>query len=635
MILIAIKKWTPVAGIEHLTTTWEVATDKDFTNIVERKEASVEKDVFFSELAVPTGATYYVRGKRHMNDPSADFYSDTIIIQGKREDVKGILLLEDFYIDTPSIYVDEDELATEGSFEIRSSRFRGNMDSHDYTHWIILDSYGKTLWQSLYDTEHKLSIVCPIATEIRSKNNIKILCIHGSLMGIESHPGKYEIGSTESNFEITCNLEELKAYKDNEITFKAIDASKGIGISLIELIDGSQNDKIIRSWNNIMGTITIPWHESLPGGNMYLRFRFINNVDKAAVLEKPVFFATGFNSELIRPNGIWNVTMSNYIKSGVLDVMPCNNCITETAFNGDVFLPVYDSDVKLTYLYNYRIDKQDDNKLKCVVVTPSLNTEDTTERIHVIDWASKLDGAYIRHVHGDMLLVDAINDDGYPTFTFFQKHPNPSYGREYYAIHQSIRQDETKSLGHTGAMIQTDNEYMLYIPVGSHKIKQYNLRSGEIRDEVTIPASFASTSKNLTMFKVKGKNKVVILGGNDVNTLIYNYETGKFEEGFFVVPQSFAGVPLKCIQTQNGDILILKSSSNDEDQDTDLLFYKQGDDKPKPTGIRFSRSISYPTTIVLREDLRIDFISKSTDSNILNPDVTYPNTDTYRVQSFE
>ena len=49
MILIAIKKWTPVAGIEHLTTTWEVATDKDFTNIVERKEGSTEKDVFFSQ----------------------------------------------------------------------------------------------------------------------------------------------------------------------------------------------------------------------------------------------------------------------------------------------------------------------------------------------------------------------------------------------------------------------------------------------------------------------------------------------------------------------------------------------------------------------------------------------------------
>ena len=110
MIIVKIRKYVQVEGFEHISTTWKVASDKSMQNVIEVVERSDMVELFYSDIVVPDGVTYYVQATRHFNASNMDYSIEPIPVVNNDQAYNNLLFQEDSYIETPYVSINRDEL---------------------------------------------------------------------------------------------------------------------------------------------------------------------------------------------------------------------------------------------------------------------------------------------------------------------------------------------------------------------------------------------------------------------------------------------------------------------------------------------------------------------------------------------
>lgn len=623
MILIKIKKFPAIDGLEHLTTTWVLARDREMTDVISVVSHSPSKDLYYSEAVVPENVVYYLKGIRHFSDPSVNLDSDIIEIIGKnKNNSDNVLLLEDIHFEKPTVYLDSD-FETSEILKIRCSHPRAEMEVHDYTTWLIVDGENNVLYSRVEDEINKINIPIKNDPKYKTKSSIRILCIHGSKLGIESPIGELCISNTNSNFVIDTSLSNLKAYKDNVIEFKAVDKSKPLGIHNVKLYNNIDN-RVIKNYNNIIDSVTIPWIACTPNSSLGMEINFVDSLGKVSTKTIELTFKHKYVSDIKDKDFIYSKTVER-LTVNAQSYVP-NNCIVESTFDGITLIPSLlvnrTNGKSVVKLIKHRVDN-----VKGIVPESTNNILTTVEELN--DTNTIKEGTLIKVLNGDMLLIDKLNNSGTPTFTLLQRsvnHTTPTY----LSILHIERVDETKSLGFTGGIVQEDNKSMLYIPVGTNIIKRLDFETKTVSKVTDIYTNDTRTDRltgdNLTMLKLHNRNSVLIVGSSSSGTVIYNYDNNTFEEGPYFTPISYVNKPIKVIQLINGDMLIVKGTldNSDTEADSHALYYKLGSERLEElTNVRFGDTNRYPSTWVLCPDGKLGCLinqngTSNAESNIID-----------------
>ncbi|EPU3829056.1 hypothetical protein ACVWU4_001037 [Campylobacter coli] len=604
MILVKIKKFPNIEGLDHLSTTWILAKDKECTDIILKKEHDPSKDLFYSEATIPPEYKYYLKAIRHFTDPSVELPTEVIELVGKaKNNADTVLLLEDVHFERPTVYLDGTEFETSEVLNIKCSHPRANMEVHDYTTWFIVDNENNVLFSSVEDKRNKLNITVNNDPIYKSKAGIKILCIHGSNLGIESPVGKLEFINTESNYTITTPLTGLKAYTDNVIEFQSVDKSKPIGIYSIKLFNTTDN-RTIKTYNKVTNSITIPWTTCMPNVSIGMEIMYINNIGKISSETKLLDFKSKYTSDIKDPDYKYTKTVQA-LTVNAQSYVP-DNCIVESTFDNITVIPsllkAKSGSNFVVNLIKHRVDNT-----KGLIPEATNNVLTTIQELNTTNTIKE--GTLVKVLNGDMLLIDKLNEDNKPTFILLQRAINYTTPT-YLSILYTVRDDETKSLGFTGGIIQEDNSNMLYIPVGTNQINRLNLVTGKVSKVTDIYADETKTSVlpkgNLTMLKLHNRNSVLIVGNTAETTVIYNYDQDTFEQGVFVTPISYVNTPLKVLPLVNGDMLVVKGTlpATDSGTQSHALYYKLGSSNfEELRNVRFSSTDNkYPSTWVLCSD---------------------------------
>lgn len=604
MILVKIKRFPNIEGVVHLSTTWILSSDEEGSKVIVKKEHDPSKDLFYSEATIPPNTVYYLKAIRHFTEPSITLPTEVIKLVGKeKNNTDTVLLLEDVHFERPTVYLDGTEFETSEVLNIKCSSPRANMEVHDYTTWLILDNENNVLFNSVEDTVNKLNIKVTNDPIYKAKAGVKILCIHGSNLGIESPVGKLEFINTESNYIITTPLTGLKAYANNVIEFQSVDKSKPIGIYSIKLFNTTDN-RTIRVYNNITTSITIPWSICMPTSAIGMEISYINNIGKLSTDTKLIEFKTKYTSDIKNENYKYTKTLQ-VLNVNAQSYVP-NNCIIESTFDNITIIPSL-LKAKSNNKWVVNLIKHTVNNTKGLIPLATNNVLTTVQELNTTNTIKE--GTLIKVLNGDMLLIDKLNENNKPVFMLLQRGINYTTPT-YLPILYKVRNDETKSLGFTGGIIQESNTTMLYIPVGTNYINRLNLINGNITKVTDIYYDDNKTSVlapgNLTMLKLHNRNSVLIIGNNTETTTIYNYDNNTFEPGVFVTPISYVNTPLKVLPLINGDMLIVKGvlPSSDQGTESHALYYKLGSSAfEELRNVRFNTNDKrYPSTWVLCSD---------------------------------
>jgi len=131
MVTLIIKPWVPINGLTHASTSWQIATDNTFTNIVDELNAnSTWLEIYYSPITIPPSTTYYARSQRTLSDGTVLPWTDPIPVRA--DDIStAILLHQEVLIEKPVVSIDENTLDTASTtLTIKSSRGRFIGDGH-------------------------------------------------------------------------------------------------------------------------------------------------------------------------------------------------------------------------------------------------------------------------------------------------------------------------------------------------------------------------------------------------------------------------------------------------------------------------------------------------------------------------
>ena len=194
-----------VAGLEHVSTYWEVSKDITFTddNLIIYKSEEDEEDLLSKVINYTidqnTDETIYCRVKANFANESSTSWSEIMHITGTQEGFKfsGVI------IKTPVVQVTERVLAARiplGNFEITTSDFHiySGLGSHESTTWIIRDSNDEIIWSRENDIDNLTSILTP-KDILRGKKIYSIEAIHNTDLNSYSNNGKISLVTIEDN----------------------------------------------------------------------------------------------------------------------------------------------------------------------------------------------------------------------------------------------------------------------------------------------------------------------------------------------------------------------------------------------------------------------------------------------------
>ncbi len=544
MIVVKLKKWVPINGLEHLSTTWQIATDENFTNILEESENSDMLEMYYSDITVPVDVSYYVRAKRHFNDSLVDYWSEVITVSNIEEAYSAMLLEKDNVIDEPMIFLDINQFQnTEATFTVTTSSYRGILDAHLYTHWILTDYNNKVIYSSLYDSVNKTSISIPKSINIADRSNLLIRAIHVASGGVESKIGMLDINVSEFNFDIVTKLTNVIPNTDLIVNIVPIDNTKSTMIEKIEITDPNTNEILLTPVMN-NNLFTIPWYmlgiESVININIYA-------FDKQAKYSKLIKRLTvdKYNKELKEPDYTYNITLS--AKVSEVDIHIPNFITSEYDVLGRLLSP-----------------KVNQNSISLLQYTDGL-IEDTGMILNGVSLLNaNNEGTYIKQFNTNMLLIDTFNNNDKPVFMVYTYNVH----NNVYILDKTIeRVEETSCIGRTNAIVQIDNRTFLYNPVGTDKIMKYDIVNNTISEINNIP--LLNITKGI--FIKLPNNRLLIAGGEDFNTVVYNIDTNKFSDGISSVPGLFVNTDLKVHELINGDSIIFRTS--DSDNEKSILYF--------------------------------------------------------------
>lgn len=577
MILAKLSQWDEITGLKHISTDWQVGTDRLFNN-VKAENSETMLTLYYSDIDIPEGETYFIRARRIFDDGSSGDWCDPIEVTNIEGGFANMLLGQDPTITQPYVYVNEDDVISDkDDLVIRSSKYQSNNDSHDSTHWMIYDDNDTLLWSSLYDKENKESITVTNFIAFKQKESLKFVVIHRGSTGIESKPGQTTIKLADDyGFKLKTNLYNVNVLETLTIELEITNKEYDFAINRIELVKydtGEWISTLARSTNNPnRNTWVVPYFYLR--ANAKYKIKIYTNNAYNTVLDVVTYPLTvldvkkvvvrddeyTYNKEVI--SVLNTVTDENIIPKGIY---------SEAMFNGNILIP--DTKTLKMKIFNSSIDNDEykltfTNKFAEGITLP-----------HDNDYENML----IKVMNNTTIFIDMKNAAGVPTFYVYDYDLTTST----YSLRCEVsRQDEEYPLGKTFSLAQINTDSILYIPPGSNHLKEFNMSSGLTDDKRITNLSdvpldmIKETDANGNEVEV-GKfvvircrnNRIFIGNGSTYDAYLYNYMNNNYEQGYIFGPNSFIGYDNRTIPLINGSTLIAKFSLDNTQDDGNILYY--------------------------------------------------------------
>lgn len=573
MIKVKIAPWKEVFGLKNTSTIWELALDREITNIIHTKEEFIHLNYYSSDVDVPLGTVYYLRATRMLNNGEQSVYSSVIEIQAGDTERSNVILEEDLKIDTPSVYLNPDDIRIEDYIRVTTSEFRSNNDQHSYTHWYLEDTLNNVLWCSLYDNQNLTSIDIPNMNQPYSnKSKLTFKAIHGTKLGVESKVGNISVFFKNVNFELINNLTNVKALQDLPLKFKRIDPNKSLGIVKIEIYQEASNTPV-KTYTDVAENNTIlNWWLLRFDLNIRMVIHAIDINNDKITIEKRIKVESYKNLTVPNPDLKYQKLLYNYYTSDEAnntDFYIPNNFVSNYTHNGYIGIPKNGTDKKL-----YAYELNDENKLKQVDEIPGITIENDLTK----------EGMFIKRINNDILLIshtETVNKNKQHVMLWYTHMTNTG---EYKQLKRTVIENEEYGLGYSNALIQYDNKYIYYIPYQSDSLKQIDLEALSVKT-ITEDIPYIRNIKEKDINNVNAKkvspimlrledDRLLIIGGYTPNGTTFDHKTQTFAESIFWENITYIGNELTAGNLINGDGIIVKKENieRDPDEDQDLVY---------------------------------------------------------------
>jgi len=260
MIEINIRPWVVIDSKTHVTTSYKITSDAAGNVILDSNyDDATNLNIWYSELIIPQGSTYYSSAQRKLNDGTILNWTTPVPLT-PAYNPDGLLVNSEILIGIPITYVDINEVTNNAisTFTVSTSPFVSNGDSHYATHYYITDYYGKILYCDLYNTVDLTStVIDKNAINLKEMNDIKIYVTHVGATGSESEPNYTNIELYKKNYNLITSLTSVDSSTDLVLNYTKTDVNLSLNIVKIELL---YNNSVI--WTHEPGsfasTVTVP-----------------------------------------------------------------------------------------------------------------------------------------------------------------------------------------------------------------------------------------------------------------------------------------------------------------------------------------------------------------------------------------
>ena len=212
-----IPVWDNDSGVTHIATTWQIASDPEFKNIVKEVVDSTKYlDFWAVNFVVPKGKVYYIRAKRKFKEVENNTWIGPKKIVNDEAGLSEIIKPE-LKIETP--YINNVDLDYEKGLTITLVPFKGNVP-HIGTTWIIKNTNtGELLYKSINDSKNLTELnIDPKDIDFLNIPYITVTVLFHGKLGIESAPNTEVIELANKYFKINANKDIVPSEMDYEGT---------------------------------------------------------------------------------------------------------------------------------------------------------------------------------------------------------------------------------------------------------------------------------------------------------------------------------------------------------------------------------------------------------------------------------
>lgn len=547
MIFARIRKWIPIGGIEHVKTDWTVYLDKELKYVLEEQKDSEMLEVFISPIEIPKGETYYVKPVMKFNREEIVYDIDAIPVQNLKQDISNMLLREEPYIEAPYLVVTRDDIFSgKPDLFLKSSKFRSNIDVWYSTSFFIWAPDNTILFSQLDEKEKKEGITIPNMEIFKNYTALKLGIIHKGLTGIESKLNIITLQlQNEVDYTITTNLINVPALEDLEINIEPLKKGDNLRIARVDLCNKSTGKSIVELKQQQGLTWIVP-KDWLKEG-----YKYKIGVTKASTTA--LDNQTYYHDLEVNTGGYEIIKSEKYeykrifeMYDGVNKVKLPDHVLTEAIYTGTVFIP----NPTTKKFDSYRVEYQEGN------IPELISNKSEAQGLELL--TDNAEGTLVRMLGKTLMLVDTLNEDGKPTFLVYEY---AIASQTFTLLFNKTREDETKSLGYTGSLLQISKSEVIYNPVGRNWIRKYDFIKNEVTELPYVPYNVL-TWGNIIRSK---NNRVFVCNTVDFNACVFNYIALEYTEGYMFGPTNFINKNNLAIPLINGNTLLVNKQLTPEE----------------------------------------------------------------------
>ena len=544
MLVIKLKPFIEVDGIKQIAATWQIATDQEFTHIVENIKSAKYLNTYTSDIVIPEGLVYWVRAKRHFNQPNMDYFTEPAKILANDSEIVNMVLDKEIVIDEPTIYVNQEELEDHSSktFTVRTSSFRSNSDGHKASHWFVRTNSGDLLFTKLDDTENKTSITITKTPEMEVESELVVSCIHIGTSGVESKIGTQIIRTVGFQYKILTPLSEVQPYVDLFIKFGSKREDGQTKIIKVTATDVSTGDVVLNSALGISNTVMIPWDRIKFNSRFYLDIHCYDNNGIYVVSRHSITTRSGFLTPIENVNITYKDTIE---KTKDMNLRTAAGVSTIELPSGQVPY-IKNNDVNV---YGYTID-HNTGYLKSSI-TPLNGVSIVQPNPEYINF---------KYTNDDILIIDTMETDQegkkYAVFLVYAYLRN----KESYILTAKIkRKDEVRTTGFLNNFVQHTATDFFYVPYGKAELRRLDINKNIVTRVKALP-----NDKFINANLVWLPSNKILVAGTTRYTQVYDIEKKTFLSSIGM-PDAFINTFRKQILLPNGDTLFIKAEDNVND----------------------------------------------------------------------
>lgn len=528
MIAIKIRPWSPIGGVTHSATSYQVSTNIGFTNIVDNNiDDAVNLNVYYSPISIPVGVTYYVRFERKFSDATSSGYSDPIAVTNNPMD-PGVLTYEPVKVYKPIVSVDHAELndPIAANINISSSDFVGVNEGHGYTIWMILNDKNEVLAYDKSEVDLTSKAFARNPDFFLGTKYLKFLVIHGTLTNVESSIGELIVDLTKVNFSLSLTSDVHTDGKDLNVYITRTPFVENNELSKIVLKDVNGVDMWETAVYPADTAVIIPGI-LFTAGMEYLVVGYGIPATEDYNYTIPVRVRKELVVTTIDPGYVYSKTIRELGASSVLS--HSGKFCTREIYSGKFIIPV-------------------DSALKWTIQNADGSFSKLSSIVGVSPGAVAIANMFIQEIPGNYLLIDMPTTNGSKLSLY-----SIDYYNNTIALVTSVSVT-WPAVGESGSFIKY-NDTTFYagrdLCTGVHK---YTLTGG-VLSKITMGIPDGETNIRL-ITEDAGDNMLVFFEDSGV-IYSYNFPTETYVEKY-TLPLEFRGRTLAQRKLANGDVVVWK-----------------------------------------------------------------------------